>query len=49
MAILKPEEWLEPDKLLLLEGWAREGLFDKQICKNMGVSEATLTNYKGND
>lgn len=43
---MKPEEWLEPDKLLLLEGWARDGLFDKQICKNMGVSEATLTNYK---
>lgn len=46
MAVMKPEEWLEPDKLLLLEGWARDGLFDKQICKNMGVSEATLTNYK---
>lgn len=46
VAVLRPEEWLEPDKLLLLEGWAREGLFDKQICKNMGVSEATLTNYK---
>jgi hypothetical protein len=43
---MKPEEWLEPEKLLLLEGWARDGLFDKQICKNMGVSEATLTNYK---
>ena len=46
VAVMKPEEWLEPDKLLLLEGWARDGLFDKQICKNMGVSEATLTNYK---
>ena len=46
MAVMKPEEWLEPEKLLLLEGWARDGLFDKQICKNMGVSEATLTNYK---
>ena len=46
VAVLKPEEWLEPDKLLLHEGWAREGLLDKQICKNMGVSEATLYNYK---
>ena len=46
MAILSPHEWLEPEKLLLLEGWAREGLFDKQIAKNMGVSEATLNNYK---
>lgn len=46
MAVLRPEEWLEPEKLLMLEDWARQGLFDKQICKNMGVSEATLTNYK---
>lgn len=46
MAILKPEQWLEPDKLLLLEDWARQGLFDEQIAKNMGVSEATLYNYK---
>ena len=46
MAVLRPEEWLEPENLLMLEDWARQGLFDKQICKNMGVSEATLTNYK---
>ena len=46
MAVLKPEEWLEPERLLLLEAWARDGLFDEQIAKNMGVSEATLYNYK---
>lgn len=46
MAVLKPEDWLEPDKLLLLEGWAREGLFDKQIAEKMNVGEATLYNYK---
>lgn len=46
MAVLKPEEWLAPEKLLLLEAWARDGLFDEQIAKNMGVSEATLYNYK---
>ena len=46
MAVLKPEEWLEPENLLLLEDWARQGLFDEQIAKNMGVSEATLYNYK---
>ena len=40
------EQWLTKDGLLTLEGWAREGLFDKQIAKNMGVSEATLNNYK---
>lgn len=44
--ISKAGEWLEPEKLLLLEAWARDGLFDEQIAKNMGVSEATLYNYK---
>lgn len=42
----KVGEWLQPEKLLLLEAWARDGLFDDQIAKNMGVSEATLYNYK---
>lgn len=46
MAVLRPEDWLEPDMLLLIEGWAREGLFDKDIAKKMNVSEATLNNYK---
>ena len=44
----KYEEWLEPDKLILLEGWAREGLLDGQIAKNMGISEATYYLYKKN-
>ena len=46
MAVLKPEDWLEPDMLLLIEGWAREGLIDKEIAQKMNVSEATLSNYK---
>ena len=44
--VTKATEWLQPEKLLLLEAWARDGLFDDQIAKNMGVSEATLYNYK---
>lgn len=46
MAVLKPEDWLEPDMLLLIEGWAREGLIDKEIAQKMNVSEPTLNNYK---
>ena len=46
MAVYRPEEWLEEDKLTLLEAWARNGLVDGQIAKNMGISEATLYNYK---
>ena len=44
--VTKASEWLVPEKLLLLEDWARQGLFDEQIAKNMGISEATLYNYK---
>lgn len=39
-------EWLEPEKLVLIEGWARDGLNNEQIAHNMGISEATLYNYK---
>lgn len=46
MAVLRPEEWLEPERLTLLTAWARDGLVDAQIAKNMGVGEATLYNYK---
>lgn len=46
VAILRPIEWLEPEKLTLLTAWARDGLVDGQIAKNMGISEATLYNYK---
>ena len=46
MAKSKAEEWLEPDKLILLEAWARDGLTDEQIANNMGISVASLYNYK---
>lgn len=31
---------------ILAEGWAREGLIDKQIAKNLGVSVSTFNTYK---
>lgn len=46
MAKGKYLEWLEPDGLLLLEGWARDGLTDAQIAINVGVSERTFTDWK---
>lgn len=46
--VTKADEWLLPEKLLLLEDWSRQGLFDAQIAKNMGISEATLYRYKAN-
>lgn len=38
--------WEEPDKLLLLEACARDGLTDEQIAGNMGVTARTLYNWK---
>lgn len=40
------DEWLEPDKLILLEGWARDGLTEEQIANNMGISRPTLWEWK---
>ncbi len=48
MAKGKYEKWLEPDGLLLLEAWARDGLTDEQIAKNMNINVATLYRYKQN-
>ena len=42
MAKGKYQEWLTPDGLLLLEGWARDGLTDEQIAANIGINPATL-------
>lgn len=40
------EEWLSPDGLLLIRGWARDGYTDKQIAANIGITERTFTNWK---
>ena len=42
----KINDWLENDKLILLEGWARDGLTDEQIAKNMGIAPSTLYEWK---
>ncbi|MRN25654.1 transposase [Romboutsia ilealis] len=38
---------VEP-KLTLVEGWARDGLTDEQIAKNLGISTKTFYEYKKN-
>lgn len=45
MATGKYKEWLEPDKLILLQGWRRDGLNIAQIANNVGVSEGTFNNW----
>lgn len=42
----KYEKWLEPENLLLIEGWAKDGLTDEDIAANMGISRSTLNNWK---
>ena len=46
MAKGKYQEWLEPEGLLKIEGWAKDGLTDEQISHNMGVAYSTLKNWK---
>ena len=42
----KYREWLTEDKLILLGGWARDGLSDEQIAHNIGISRSTLSDWK---
>ena len=46
MAKGRYQEWLEPEGLLKIEGWARDGLTDEQIARNMGINKATLYRWK---
>lgn len=36
------EEWLEQDKLTLIQAWARDGLTNEQIAHNIGIAPKTL-------
>lgn len=40
------KKWLEADNLILLEGWARDGLTDEQIAYNIGIHVSTLYEWK---
>lgn len=46
MAKGKYKEWLEPEGLLKIEGWACDGLIDEQIAQNIGINPATLYDWK---
>lgn len=38
----KYHEWLTEEGLIKLEGWARDGLTNEQIAKNIGINPDTL-------
>ena len=42
----KIDEWLTDDKLILLQGWARDGLTNEQIASNIGINVKTLYDWK---
>lgn len=46
MAKGKYEYWLTKEGLMLLEGWARDGLTDEQIANNCGITASTLYDWK---
>ncbi len=46
MALPKWKKWVEPNNLLILGAWARDGLTDEDIAHNIGISVSTLYNWK---
>lgn len=46
MAKGKYKEWIEPQGLLRLAAWKRDGLTDKQIYENIGISYTTFYQWK---
>ena len=42
----KYQEWLEPDNLIKLQLWARNGLTDNEIAAKMGIARSTLSEWK---
>lgn len=42
----KYEEWLKPERLLLIQGWKMDGLSDSEISHNIGITETTLYDWK---
>lgn len=42
----KYTEWISEEGILKVEGWARDGLTDEQIARNMGVARSTLNDWK---
>jgi transcriptional regulator with XRE-family HTH domain len=46
MAKEKWRAWVADEALARLRGWARDGLTDEEIAKNVGVSRSTLSEWK---
>ena len=42
----KYKDWLQDDKLVLLQAWARNGLTNEQIASNMGIVLSTFYRWQ---
>lgn len=42
----KLQYWLKRENIIIIKSWARNGLTDSDIAKNMGISRSTLSIYK---
>ena len=42
----KSDHWVTPEGLMLISGWAMDGLTDEDIAKNMGIATSTLYVWK---
>lgn len=40
------KKWLTREGLVRIQGWARDGLINKQIARNMGIGVSTLTEWR---
>ena len=40
------EKWMEEERLILLEGWARDSLPWEEIAGRMGIGRSTLYNWR---
>jgi len=47
VSLLAKSKWEDiKDKLILIEGWARDGLTDEQIANNLGIGKTAFYKYK---
>lgn len=42
----KYEEWITPDGLIRIRGWARDGFTDSEICQKIGIAPQTFCEWK---
>lgn len=40
------DTWLDDDHLMLLECWARDGVYMHEICERIGISSKTFANWR---